>query len=469
GSWAGPTYAHPTWMKMTRVGKVMSAFLSEDGTTWTLVDTVHISMKTDVYMGIALTSHNNLVSNTSTFQNLKFTGDGGSGSGSGSGSGGGGSALPCQAPGWQFSDVGSVGLPGSACYDSNTKQWEIVASGADIWGSEDQFGFVYRELVGDGEVSMQMTKLQNTHTYAKGGLMIREDLSTNSKHAMIVMNQTKRAFQYRRAKGAATAPASGSWTGPTYAHPTWMKMTRVGNVISSFLSEDGNSWSLVDTVQISMKTNVYVGIALTSHNNLIYNTSTFDNIVFSGEAAASFPVELLDFQAEPATLGVQLLWKTASELNNNYFTVERSGDGSIFEILSHVNGEGTSSTISEYVTMDEDPLDGLIYYRLSQTDFDGVKTMLSTITYRNEDNFDDRFEVYPNPVTGTTFSLTTFGIPMEITKRIRVLDANGREILRSTMSGTDGSVDLPANLPTGVYHVMIDYQGGILGKSIIIE
>jgi hypothetical protein len=83
------------------------------------------------------------------------------------------------------------------------------------------------------------------------------------------------------------------------------------------------------------------------------------------------PIELLDFSAAYNGTGVDLRWSTASELNNDHFTIERSADGSTFyEILTMV-GAGTTTQTSSYAAADKDPLTGTSYYRLKQTDFDG--------------------------------------------------------------------------------------------------
>ncbi len=474
GSWIGPVYSHPTWMRLNRTGNVISAYLSENGTTWALVDTVQITMTNDVYVGVALTSHNNGKLNLSKFSNLTLTtgssGGGTGGGGTGGGTGGGPTGCQPLVGDWLFSDVGSVALPGTACFDQAANQFQIRAAGADIGGTADEFGFIYQTLSGNGEITVQLFDLQNTHSYAKGGLMIREDLSGNSRHAMIVVNQTKRAFQYRRTKGGTMQPTTGSWVGPTYTHPVWMRLSRDANVIWAYISQNGSTWSLVDTVQIDFPQDVFVGIALTSHKAATYNSSEFNELTLVSDGATSFPVELLDFQAEQGTLGVDLSWTTASEFNNHFFTVERSLDGMLYEPLSEVDGAGTVSSPTSYLTTDEDPWKGLIYYRLSQTDFDGTRTFLSTITYRNEDDFTDRFEVYPNPAAPSEQIFVLIkGVEQDIDKHVRLVDATGREILLTTVTGNEAMLELPANLPTGIYHVMVDYQGGMMGKSVVVK
>jgi hypothetical protein len=86
------------------------------------------------------------------------------------------------------------------------------------------------------------------------------------------------------------------------------------------------------------------------------------------------PIELISFAAFPHSEGVQLEWITASELNNDYFTIERSQSGEGFEPVNTVRGAGTKSNQSKYSLLDSNPLAGTSYYRLKQTDFDGKST-----------------------------------------------------------------------------------------------
>ncbi|MBX2965512.1 MAG: hypothetical protein KF845_05145 [Cyclobacteriaceae bacterium] len=124
--------------------------------------------------------------------------------------------------------------------------------------------------------------------------------------------------------------------------------------------------------------------------------STFSPFTLaSTDALNPLPVELEWFRASitPET-SVLLEWRTASELNNEAFEVERSKDGFEFTSIARINGAGTTSQKTDYSMLDEQPLQGLSYYRLKQIDFDG------TFTYsilRSVRRGDDPFIVYPNP------------------------------------------------------------------------
>ena len=101
-------------------------------------------------------------------------------------------------------------------------------------------------------------------------------------------------------------------------------------------------------------------------------------------AAAVLPVELIYFRAEAADKTVLLTWETTQELNNDYFTVERSTDGQHFAPLTELRGQGTTPTPTSYRFVDEQPLPGVSYYRLQQTDYDGTTTRHGVVSIRTD-------------------------------------------------------------------------------------
>jgi hypothetical protein len=99
----------------------------------------------------------------------------------------------------------------------------------------------------------------------------------------------------------------------------------------------------------------------------------------------TMPVELVSFNGTAAAGQVKLLWTTASETNNDYFTIEKSNDGVAFEPLGYVNGAGNSNIVTEYAFYDNDPF-ALSYYKLKQTDFDGTSAYSEIIAINTQAN-----------------------------------------------------------------------------------
>ncbi len=174
---------------------------------------------------------------------------------------------------WVNSDLGSVGLPGSATHSSGT--FTVTAAGSNIWGTADSFHYVYQPLSGDGQMVARVASLQNTHSNAKAGVMIRETLSATSRHAMMDITPSMGQEFLRRYSGGGETSVSG---GGSMAAPYWVKVVRNGSTVSGYSSSDGTSWVLVRSETIQMGASVYIGLAVTSHNNSVLTTATFDNV-----------------------------------------------------------------------------------------------------------------------------------------------------------------------------------------------
>lgn len=110
----------------------------------------------------------------------------------------------------------------------------------------------------------------------------------------------------------------------------------------------------------------------------------------------TLPIELLSFTATAATNQVNLAWITASEKNNDYFTIERTLDGLTFEEVIRVQGQGNSSIKTSYEYTDTRPLSGVSYYRLKQTDFNGESEVfkVNSVYIQKEELISN---VFPNP------------------------------------------------------------------------
>lgn len=174
---------------------------------------------------------------------------------------------------WTSQDIGAVGVPGSSSYSIGN--WTVAGSGVDIWNTSDEFRFVHQTASGDCEVIARVTGVQNTDPWSKAGVMIRESLAANSKHAyMCLTSGNGLNFHYRTSTGGTTANTSGG----AGTAPYWVRVTRVGSTFTGYRSTDGLTWTTVGSATITMTTSVYIGLAVTSHNDTVLNTSTLDNV-----------------------------------------------------------------------------------------------------------------------------------------------------------------------------------------------
>ena len=186
-------------------------------------------------------------------------------------------------------DIGSPQIAGRSTYSSGT--FTITASGSDIWGTSDQFHFVYQPVTGDVEIVARIASITTqTHRWAKTGVMIRESLTAQSPHAMMVGSAAAGyAFQRR----TQTAGSSDSTAGPASSPPGWVRLVRKGDLFSAYYSTNGVNWQLVGSDTIPMADTVYVGLPMTSHSKTVAATGTLDSV----KVTAASP-------AEPATGGL---------------------------------------------------------------------------------------------------------------------------------------------------------------------
>jgi endonuclease/exonuclease/phosphatase family metal-dependent hydrolase len=195
-----------------------------------------------------------------------------------------GSALAQALPtGWATKDIGVVGVTGSA--SGTLEALSASGAGADIWGTADQFRYVYAPMTGDGSIVTQVASVSPVHVWTKAGVMIRETLASNSRHASVFVTSAKGvAFQRRTASAALSVH-----TGTTGAAPHYVKLTRAGNVFTASKSVDGVTWTTFGSETIAMSSAVYVGLAVTSHTTGVLATVNFANTEITTAAAPPPP------------------------------------------------------------------------------------------------------------------------------------------------------------------------------------
>ena len=165
-------------------------------------------------------------------------------------------ALPS---GWSTKDVGAVAAAGAATSVNNI--FTVEGSGSDVWGTADEFRFVYRQLNGDGSIVSQVSAIDNVSAWVKAGVMMRESLNANSRHAFVLVSPGKGlAFQRRTSTGGSTTNTATSGAAPYY-----VKLSRSGSTFKAQKSKDGVTWTTVASQSISMASTIYVGMAVSSH------------------------------------------------------------------------------------------------------------------------------------------------------------------------------------------------------------
>lgn len=194
-------------------------------------------------------------------------------------------SASAQVPlGWKNCDIGiPPGLPGSASHDEASGTWTITGNGEQIQAEADALHFVYKRLRGGGRITARVRYLDNTHPWARAGVMIRANLDSGSPSAMSAISAGHGAeFQWRSRTGASMS--NYVWSG--LSAPYWVRIKRSGDTFTSFISRDRAIWIQQGLAQtISMGKNVYIGLAVTSHSNYVLCRAEFDNVTIEGDIA----------------------------------------------------------------------------------------------------------------------------------------------------------------------------------------
>jgi len=296
----GTGAAAPYWVRLVRSGSTLTGYRSGDGVAWTTAGSTTINLTGDVHVGFAVTAHNNTTTCTALFDSLTITFAGGPTPTptrtrtptSTPTAGAPATATPTLsptlthtptrtptptptpggAPGWSNADVGSVGVAGSGSLSAGILT--VLGSGADVYGVTDAFHFTYQTMSGDGQIVARVVSVENTNSYAKAGVMMRESLAANSRYAMMeLLPRGTSGFQWRPTVGAATQSV-----GSTGAAPYWIKLVRSGNQFQAYRSANGSAWVQVGTATMTLPASLSIGLAVTAHNNAVTCTAVFDNV-----------------------------------------------------------------------------------------------------------------------------------------------------------------------------------------------
>ena len=171
------------------------------------------------------------------------------------------------------------------------------------------------------------------------------------------------------------------------------------------------------------------------------------------------PVEILSFYAKRENKQALLVWETASENNNDFFTLEKSRDGRSFEEMLKVKGAGKSETTIEYTAVDKDPFEENTYYRLKQTDYNGNSSYSKIISLNYEKETKGSLIIYPNPFSSQTE--LKFDATKESEQNIEVYNYLGTLVYNKKVQIQEGEnkteLDL-SELSQGIYFVRLSKE-----------
>jgi hypothetical protein len=174
-------------------------------------------------------------------------------------------------------DIGRVASAGGDAYDSATDTYTVRGSGADIWGTADEFHYVWTTFTGDFEITARVDSVQNVNAWTKAGVMIRENLNAGAVHAGLFASPGKGvAFQRRTVENGISVHTAG----PATTAPVWLKLRRTDAVITAYYrKETTDEWTRIgDQTYAALPGELLVGLAVTSHADGKVAAATFSNV-----------------------------------------------------------------------------------------------------------------------------------------------------------------------------------------------
>lgn len=189
------------------------------------------------------------------------------------------------------------------------------------------------------------------------------------------------------------------------------------------------NWNNINTWNVPSTFQTMVG----PDSVMLYNNDKYGTYGMAKNLTI-LPVTLVTFFAVLNAGEVDVTWVTAAEVNNDYFTVQRSVNGTDFETVAIVPGAGNSTVMLNYSAVDKNPLRGISYYRLKQTDYDGSSTYSQVVMINNSFETTSPMMVYPNPMT--EYSLISLSPAMKNAGSVHfeLYDVVGKKIMDTQLS-----------------------------------
>lgn len=247
--------------------------------------------------------------------------------------------------GFSSADIGGPSRAGSAAYAAG--KWNVAGSGWGIWTALDSSHFVYKALTGNSAIIAKVESLENTHPSAMAGVMMRTSLEPGAPRAWMAINYKSEALQNMTklaVYGSSNYANKVASAGPTH----WVKLERIGNIITGYVSPDGTNWAATDVGRIDapVPDTIYVGLVVTSVTSKL-NNSVFSNVQITGGdggAPSIIPEAPAMLLASPGDGAVPLRWQASFGATG--YSVNRSEfDGGPYEaIASDVTGSSYTDT-----------------------------------------------------------------------------------------------------------------------------
>jgi biopolymer transport protein ExbB len=351
-----------------------------------------------------------------------------------------------------FAGISNFTFEGWVNLDRSATNWERIFD----FGQNTNVNFFLTPSTGTGSPAETRARITiNTATNEQGPIVTNTTNTGSWIHWAVVLDNAAGSLSIYR-----NGTLLGNATGITLT-PSSIESSTANYFGRSQYAADHYIDAKFDEFRISTSARS-AGWIVTSYNNQ-NNPSTFYSISSesaSGTLCSILPVELLYFKATPYDNTIDIYWATATEINNDYFTLERSADARTWSTLKTIPGAGTSMEEQRYSVTDYDP-NRRNYYRLMQTDFDGTSSY-SSVVIADLDTRD--IVIYTLPENQLIIEGVTNA------HSIKFFNSIGRAVQLSGQLESGKMTYSSAELAPGIYIALVQTESGeIYVKKIYIE
>ena len=255
--------------------------------------------------------------------------------------------------GFANAEIGGATPAGGASYSGGT--WTVRGGGSDMWKANDSCHFTYKAITGDCAIVAKVASVQNTNSNARVGVMMRTSLGQGAPRAWMAVSAEGNLEQ--------NMPNLAVYGGTNYGNKSlaksvssyWVKLERIGNIITGYVSPDGTNWAATDVGRIDapVPSTIYVGLVVCSAANGTLNTSTFSNIQISGGdggAPAVTPAAPAALLASPGNSAVPLRWQPSFGASSYTLKRATTSSGPYSIVASGTASSYTDTTVTNGTT-----------------------------------------------------------------------------------------------------------------------
>ena len=257
-----------------------------------------------------------------------------------------------------------------------------------------------------------------------------------------------------------------------------VKLTNTGGGFSSFDVSDilltvrgdvviGATGIAGNIVYIAMPNNLLCAGCSSTPQNVSQGNTSISNVNSETSLAIlvpiALPINLLSFSGECLSNQIRLNWETASESNNEHFSIERSADGIIWTEIGTINAAGNATSSIKYFLDDVNKYSEISYYKLLQHDFSGVSRSFGPISVENCYSGNDLLSIFPNPAHNA-ININFNGDSDQVTNTA-IFDLFGKQIYQSSIYQSTVYIE---NYENGIYFLQIILKSGSITKQFII-